>query len=67
MHPPPGIKAPFASVCTVERLSVLPIEAHGLGPDITQQAVLVAQIAIATKGHLITIDTNNAMKDEMAF
>lgn len=67
MHPPPGIKAPFASVCTVERLSALPIKAHGLGPDITQQAVLVAQIAIATKGHLITIDTNNAMKDEMAF
>ena len=67
MHPPPGIKAPFASVCTVERLSVLPIEAHDLGPDITEQAVLVAQIAIATKGHPAPLDADYTMEHEMAF
>ena len=67
MRPPPGIETPFKSIRTIDFFSVLPIKAHGLGPDITQQAVLVAQIAIATKGHPAPLDADYTMEHEKAF
>ena len=65
MHPHKRVYAPFHPICTVESGSALAVESYDSCFHIAHLTVLVAQITIATKHHIVAVNLYDSVKDEV--